>query len=259
MNSICAQVENLSFSYCNKNLKKEKSVLSKINFAVYKNEIVGLLGRNGVGKTTLLNIIAGFIKGYSGNVVIDGINIDSLTLKSRAKTISYIQQNGMKIPDYYTIEDFVIEGLRPFRNFGMYKPCDWERLDEVLASCDLTSFRGKLIAECSGGEIQRCIFAQAIIKNAKLFLFDEPNSALDIKYKQDFFELVKKLKNSDNAIVIAMHDINLAMKYCDRVIVLLDGKILYDGSISAITSNILSEAFNILVYDFPQSNKFFYY
>lgn len=253
MNSICC-VKDLRFAY-----KKEKAVLSGVSFSAAANEIIGIIGKNGSGKSTLLNIIAGFIKGYDGNVFINNEDAKILTLKERAKTISYIPQKKIAIPDYYTVEDFVMEGCRPFRNLGLYKPEDYKNMDKILADCKLTAFKNKLISELSGGEMQRCIFARSIMKHAKLFLFDEPNSALDIKYQKDFFDLAKKLKNAGGAVLIAVHDINLAVRYCDRLLVLSEGTVLYNGDAAAVNEDILSRAFDVEVFTVPQTNKNFYY
>lgn len=97
------------------------------------------------------------------------------------------------------------------------------------------------------------------MKNAKLFLFDEPNSALDIKYQKDFFDLAKKLKNAGGAVLIAVHDINLAVRYCDRLLVLSEGTVLYNGYAAAVNEDILSRAFDVEVFTVPQTNKNFYY
>ena len=132
-------------------------------------------------------------------------------------------------------------------------------MDKILADCKLTAFKNKLISELSGGEMQRCIFARAIMKNAKLFLFDEPNSALDIKYQKDFFDLAKKLKNAGGAVLIAVHDINLAVRYCDRLLVLSEETVLYNGDAAAVNEDILSRAFDVEVFTVPQTNKNFYY
>ena len=253
MNSICS-VKDLHFSY-----KKEKPVLSSISFSAGGNEIIGIIGKNGSGKSTLLNILAGFIKGYRVDVFINNVNAKVLTLKERAKIVSYIPQKKITLPDYYIVEDFVMEGCRPFRNFGMYKPEDYENSDKVLEECKLTAFKTKPISELSGGEMQRCVFARAIMKRAKLFLFDEPNSELDIKYQRDFFYLANKLKNGGGAVLIAVHDINLAVRSCDRLLVLSDGIILYDGRADAISADVLSHAFDVDVFTVPQTKKNFYY
>lgn len=254
MNQIL-QVDNLNFSY-----QKNEQILDSISFSASKNEIIGIIGRNGSGKTTLLNTIAGFQKNYEGNIFINGFDIKEMNLKTRAKTFSYIQQKNLIIPEYYIAKDFVLEGRRPFRNFGFYKMEDYELLDKVLDNCDLLSYKDKKINELSGGEIQRCIFARAIIKNSNLYLLDEPCSAMDIKYQKDFFSLTKTVKeNSNSTILITIHDINLAVQNCDRILLLNKGKLIFNGKPEEITEKILTEAFGIPISNKPKSKINFFY
>lgn len=254
MNKIL-DVNNISFRY-----KKNQNVLSNISFSISENEIVGILGRNGSGKTTLLNIISGFLKEYFGQVFVDNINIKNISIKERSKKISYIQQKNSVIPEYYNVEDFVIEGRRPFRNFGLYKESDYEMLDKVLQGCHLFPLKKRLINELSGGEVQRCVFARAIMKNAPLYLFDEPCSAMDIKYQKDFFSLAKNIKeNLKGSLLITIHDINLAVQNCDRVLILNNGSLTYDGKTENINEKILTEAFDTEVSKTPKFSKNYYF
>lgn len=254
MNDICC-VDNLSFSY-----NPSRKIIDDVSFKITNGEIVGILGRNGSGKTTILNLITGFLKNYSGSITIKNKNIQDYSLKTRARTMSYIQQHRLLIPDYYTVEDFILEGRRPFRNFGFYNSDDYVLLDKVLKQCNLENFKMQTVNEISGGEFQRCIFAKALMKQCDLFIFDEPTSAMDIKYQKDFFELLSiATKELNAAIILSIHDINLAVKYCDRLIVLDSGKILYDGNSKQITKEILSQAFDIELTNSLPSEPYFYY
>ncbi|HOF00802.1 MAG TPA: ABC transporter ATP-binding protein [Spirochaetota bacterium] len=255
MKKIC-DVKNIIFGYSKNNL-----VLNDISFSVKKKEIVAILGKNGSGKSTLLNIIVGFIPDYSGSVFINDKNIKNISFSERAKNIAYIvQKQKNKIPGFYSVEEFVIEGRRPFRNFGMYIKEDYEFLNDILHQCNLTTLKSKSMEEISGGEIQRCIFARALMKQADLLLFDEPCSAMDIKYQKEFFNLAKKAKETHNsAVVITTHDINLAVQNCDRLVVFKDGCVLYDGDSSLVTEEVLSKAFDTEVTTEPIHPKNFYY
>jgi len=266
MNKLC-DVKNISFSY-DKSAGKNKMILDDISFSVSKNEIVGILGKNGCGKSTLLNIISGFIVAQKGEVCIKGKSIcqagkkaKDFSLRERAKSISYIQQKSLNIPSYYQVEDFILEGLRPFRPFGIYKEEDYAYLDNIMKECNLQHFNGRLVNELSGGEQQRCFFAREIMKKADLFLFDEPCSAMDIKYQKEFFKLAEKTKKQNgNSILITIHDINLAVQNCDRIILLYEGRILYDGPSDEISCEVLSKAFDVKVSMEKQySKKYFYY
>ena len=254
MKTIC-EVKDLTFGYTS-----EKKIFSDISISLGKGEVVGILGKNGCGKTTLLNLITGFLEKYEGIITIKDKNIKSYSTTERAQTMSYIQQNKIAIPDYYRVEDFVIEGRRPFRPFGFYTKDDYELLDNVMSVCNLTSYRKKLLKEMSGGEVQRCIFARAIMKQVDFFLFDEPCSAMDIKYQKEFFKIAHDIKDTLGAtVLLSIHDINLAVNYCDRLIVLKDGYKLYDGPTDKVTSQIISKAFDVSVSDHCINTRYFYY
>ncbi len=254
MENIC-EVKDLSFGY-----SSEKKILSDISLELGKGEVVGILGKNGCGKTTLLNLITGFLENFEGSIKIKDKNISSYTNLERAQTMSYIQQNKITIPDYYKVEDFVIEGRRPFRPFGFYTKADYELLDNVLSACNLTSYRNRLLKEMSGGEVQRSIFARAIMKQSDFFLFDEPCSAMDIKYQKEFFKIAHNIKDTSSAtVLLTIHDINLAVNNCDRLIVLKSGKKIYDGPSQTVTSQTLTQAFNTPVSQTPNHPTYFYY
>ena len=206
--SVVCSASNISFSYTPK-----RKILQNISFSSKDGEIIGILGKNGSGKSTLLNIVAGLSKHYEGDIFLEDKNIKDVSLQERAQRISYVQQTKLYIPKYYSVEDFVIEGRRPFSRLGFYRKDDYTLLDEVLSFCDLNDFRQKLLCEMSGGETQRAILARAIIKNAGLYLFDEPCSAMDIKYQKDFFQIAQKVKERvPCSILVTIHDINLAIK-----------------------------------------------
>ena len=253
--SIVCCVKNISFSYT-----PQRKILKNISFSAEDGEIIGILGKNGSGKSTLLNIVAGLVQQYEGNIFLEGKNIKDVTFQERAQRISYIQQTKFQIPKYYTVEDFVIEGRRPFCRFGFYKLEDYSLLDEILTFCDLNDFRQKFLCEMSGGEMQRAVFARAIIKKAGLYLFDEPCSAMDIKYQKDFFQIAQKVKTLvPCSILVTIHDINLAIKNCDRILLFHDGHILYDDIAKKISAKELSQAFETTVSSECDSKPHFYY
>lgn len=253
--SVICSANNLSFSYT-----PQRKILQNISFSAEDGEIIGILGKNGSGKSTLLNIVSGLAKQYEGNIFLEGKNIKDVSFQERARRISYIQQTKLHIPKYYNVEDFVIEGRRPFSRFGFYGREDYSLLDEVLNLCDLNDFRQKLLCEMSGGEMQRAIFARAIIKKAKLYLFDEPCSAMDIKYQKEFFQIAQKVKALIScSILVTIHDINLAIKNCDRILLFHDGHILYDNIAKKISAKDLSQAFETTVSSECDSKPHFYY
>ncbi|MBQ8560019.1 MAG: ABC transporter ATP-binding protein [Spirochaetaceae bacterium] len=253
--SVVCSASNISFSYTPK-----RKILQNISFSTKDGEIIGILGKNGSGKSTLLNIVAGLSKHYEGDIFLEDKNIKDVSLQERAQRISYVQQTKLYIPKYYSVEDFVIEGRRPFSRLGFYKLEDYSLLDEILTFCYLNDFRQKLLCEMSGGEMQRAVFSRAIIKKAGLYLFDEPCSAMDIKYQKDFFQIAQKVKTLvPCSILVTIHDINLAIKNCDRILLFHDGRILYDGAAKEISARDLTKAFETAVSNECDSKPHFYY
>ena len=254
MKKLC-DVQNISFSY-NKSGKKESPILSGVSFSINQNEIVGILGKNGCGKSTLLNIISGFLIPKQGSVYINEKKINDYSINERAKVLSYIQQKNFIIPSYYEVQDFILEGRRPYRRFGLYNEEDYAGLENTMKQCGLEKFNFRKMVELSGGEQQRCIFAREIMKQADLFLFDEPCSAMDIKYQKEFFNIAHKVKESNRStILITIHDINLAVQNCDRIILLNAGQLLYDGRAEEIPCEVLSQAFEVEVKDRNDNGK----
>lgn len=254
MKKLC-DVKDISFSY-NKGYKKEMKILSDISFSIKQNEIVGILGKNGCGKSTLLNIISGFLVPQQGSVYINEKKINEYSINERAKVVSYIQQKNFTIPSYYEVQDFILEGRRPYRRFGVYNEEDYFRLEHTMKQCAVEKFNTRKMVELSGGEQQRCIFAREIMKQAALFLFDEPCSAMDIKYQKEFFNIAHKVKETNRStILITIHDINLAVQNCDRIILLNEGHLLYDGSAEQIPCKVLSQAFEVEVKDRNDNGK----
>lgn len=248
-------VKNISFSYSTK-----IQIFDSINFSLKAGEIVGVLGRNGSGKSTLLNILTGFLHNYKGDIFFDDKNAKTFKQIDYAKNIAYIEQKKDGIPDYYIVKDFVLEGRRPFRKFGFYSEADYALLDKVIRECNLAFLSENQVHNLSGGELQRCYFARALMKEAKLFFADEPCSAMDIKYQKEFFELVHQIKaNMNCGILISLHDINLAVQNCDRLLVLRDGSILYDGTAHDISAMVLANAFDVAVSTADGGKRYFYY
>lgn len=246
-------VKNISFAY------GKKQILNDISFSASKDCIIGVLGKNGSGKSTLLNILAGLLKPQAGDVMINDTSIYSMKERDRAKRISFVEQKSENIPQYYTIEDLILEGRRPYKQFNF--SCtqeDYELLEQTMQKCDLKRFEGQLVNKLSGGEAQRCMLGRAIIKDAKVFLLDEPCSAMDIKYQKNFFAILQNIKKG-KSIIITIHDINLAIQNCDKLIVLKDGKIEFQGNAKDVSEQVLSSAFETVVKTQCEVDKYFYY
>ncbi len=211
------EVKDLSFSYG----KKKEIVLDNVSFSLEKGEIGILLGKNGIGKSTLLKLIANLIKPTSGDILIENENIFSLSRNALAKKISYLPQQ-IDIPSRL-VKDEVMLGRLP-NSFFFNSQKDEEIVKTCLKEVDIERLSYKYTSELSGGEKQKVAIARSLATQANLLLMDEPTSSLDIKSSFELIELIKNLsKNKKITFLIAMHDISLASSFGDKFF-LLGGK-----------------------------------
>ena len=213
-------IENLTQGYFG------KSVLEDISFEIRSGELVSVLGPNGSGKSTLVKTICNVMKPMSGSISVDGTNLDSISKKEFAKKIAYVPQNTMNF-GYPTVFETVLIGRRPYIEWN-YKDEDLEIVSEALNLMHIKDLHDKYVVSLSGGQRQRVHIARALAQNSDIFILDEPTSSLDLKHQIDTMGIMKKLTmEKEKGAVIALHDLNLAMNYSDRVIV-LSNKGIYD-------------------------------
>ena len=219
------KIENLSFSW------KNNHVLDNINISIPQNQLIAVLGVNGAGKSTFLKCINKILKPDSGNIKIQSNNISDLNLVELAKKISYVPQSVLTSFSM-DVFDVVLLGRRPYINWKINEK-DREKVSETLKFLNLEDFAFKRFNRLSGGEKQRVIIAKAIAQDPNLFLMDEPTSDLDLKNQIEVMECIKKLVSKeygDKSALIAIHDINTAARFADRIILLHNKKIIADGT-----------------------------
>lgn len=218
-------IEELSAGY-DKDL-----IISGISLSIPKGSFFGVLGPNGAGKTTLFKVISRLIKPYSGVIRYSGIDITSITRREYARQIAVIPQFQHILPPY-TVEEFVRLGRYPHvKRFSPLKKADYEITEEILALLHLVEYRTKKITALSGGELQRVFLAQGLVQRPSLVLMDEPTSHLDITHQIKILDIVKNLSVSTGlTVLIILHDLNLAGAYCDRIMLMKEGRICAEGS-----------------------------
>ncbi len=233
--------ENIKFPY------GKKIVLNGISLSLRKGEIAGILGPNGSGKTTLLKCLGGILKGFSGKILIEGMDIKKMNIKERAKYISYMPQ-FFDVPFGYTVEDIVSFGRYVYqKDEDIYG--EKEAVKRALEEANLSDRRKSLLNHLSGGEKQRVFLAQMFAQDSKIMLLDEPVSHLDIKHKISFMKiLIKKVREEEKSSLIIFHDINLASFYCDKIYFVKNGKIICEGNPEEIiTAENIEKLFDISV------------
>ena len=235
------EVRNLSFSY------GENRVLEEIDLSIPENELVSVLGINGAGKSTLLKCLNRIITPQTAEIKLKSKDVQELDLVEISKLISYVPQS-VRSSFSMDVFDVVLLGRRPYINWRIGER-DREVVSETLRFLNLEDFAFRKFNKLSGGERQRIIIAKAIAQEPQLFLLDEPTSDLDLKNQ---IQVMKKLKSlvsdseSSKSALVAIHDINIAARFSDRIILLSDGKIVADGTpIEVLTSENIAKVFDV--------------
>jgi len=216
---------------------------------VGEGEVLGIVGPNGSGKTTLLRCINMVLKPKAGTVLIDGQDILELDRKEIAKSIGVVPQNSnVRFP--FTVLDVVLMGRTPhMERLDRESLKDIEVAKKAMEMTNTEHLADRLIDEVSGGEKQRVIIARALAQEPKILLLDEPTLHLDINHQLELLELIRELSKRNSLVVILVsHDLNLAARYCDRMILLSSGKIHSAGRPSEVlTPENIKEVYQVVV------------
>jgi len=235
------KVSNLSFSW------KNNHVLKDIDFSCRTGELIAILGVNGAGKSTLLKCMNKILKPQTGIVEIDSKNINDYSIIELAKSISYVPQSVMTNFSM-DVFDVVMLGRRPHISWRISDE-DRDKVSKTLQIFDLEDFAFRRFDQLSGGERQRVIVAKAVAQNPSLFLFDEPTSDLDLKNQIEVMKRIRELiemKNEKISALVAVHDINLACRFADRILLLHEGKIkAFDTPESVLNEQNIAEVFGV--------------
>ncbi|MFQ5867664.1 MAG: ABC transporter ATP-binding protein [bacterium] len=243
------RVRNLRFKY------DESWVLDGLSFEVREGEILGIIGPNGSGKTTILRILSRVLIPQEGEVYIKGKNLLELGPKEIGQIIGVVPQDT-HFPFPFTVGEVVLMGRSPWLSgFGFESDGDLQIASQAMALTNTLSFSNRLIFELSGGERQRAIIARGLAQKPEVMLLDEPTAYLDIGHQIEIYDLIKKLNAEKKlTLIIVSHDLNLASEYCGRLILLDAGRIYKMGSPKeVITEKNLSKVYQskVLVEENP--------
>lgn len=231
------EVKGLKFSY------GEKEVLGGISFDVAENNIVSVLGPNGVGKTTLLKCICRMYRADEGSILLDGKNIFECSPNEFAKRVAYVPQQAKTSKT--TVFDTVLIGRKPHASWSMGED-DLEKAWGIMECLGLRDIALKNTDEISGGEFQKVHIARAIAQNPGLLVLDEPSNNLDIANQHITLGTIEHLVRKHGlCALMTMHDINLAVYYSDRFLFVKDGKIAAYGGKEVITPEVIREVYGI--------------
>ncbi len=230
-------VKNIEISY------GAEEILKNVSLNCNSQEFIGIIGPNGSGKSTLLKCIYRILKPSYGCVYIDGVPLESISIRDSAKKIAVVSQHN----DYsfeFTVRDIVLMGRSPHkRTMERDNLNDYRIVEEALDVVNMKSYANRNFSTLSGGERQRVILARALAQNTPYLILDEPTNHLDISHQ---LQMLKTIKGLNKIVISAIHDLNIAAMFCDRIYALSDGKIVGEGKPEEIlTSNFISKIYNV--------------
>ena len=222
---VMLEIRDLEYRY------REAPVLDGASLDIREGEIIGILGPNGCGKTTLLKNLNRNLSPMGGCILLDGKDVSGMTKKEIARTVAAVPQ-GNEIRFSFTVEDIVTMGRMPFQGrFEGSSTKDLELAREAMADVGLLDKKDRPINELSGGERQRAIIARALAQTPRVLLMDEPTNHLDVNMQFEVLDLVERLSEERGiTVVIVSHDLSMAARYCDRIAMIHGGKVMCCGT-----------------------------
>jgi iron complex transport system ATP-binding protein len=232
--------DGLSFAYGNRRILKD------VSLAMGEGEFVGLIGANGSGKTTLLRLLLGLLPPATGRIELCGSRIASLSRREIALRATLVQQDS-RVDFAFTGREVVAMGRTPY--LGRFTPetlADKAAIDDALCVTETEDFAERLVTELSGGERQRVQLARALAQRTRVILLDEPTANLDLAHQYETLNLIRHMTRQGKGAVAAIHDLSLAAHFCDRLLLLSDGKIMAAGPpADVLTEDNLAKFFSV--------------
>jgi iron complex transport system ATP-binding protein len=218
---LCA--ERLTFRY------GRTPVVADLSFSLAAGEVLGVVGPNGAGKSTLIRLLTRIVNPDAGRVMVAGRELGSLSRLELARIAAVVPQ-AAELPDGFTAQELVAMGRTPHLGW-LSQPSrrDDRVIEEAMRRTDTWRFRHRLAATLSGGERQRVVLARALAQEPKLLLLDEPTNHLDLSYQAELVALIRREAQGGLAALVVLHDLNLAIRACDRLLVLNKGCLVAEG------------------------------
>jgi iron complex transport system ATP-binding protein len=208
-----------------------RPVMEDITLKVSPGELVGLIGPNGSGKSTIIKALSHIINPQSGRILIDGRNVTDIPRRELARLVGVVPQLPL-LPSTFTAFEIVLMGRNP--HMGLFQSegkRDWEMAREAMTKTGTVELANRYVNELSGGEIQCLLIARVLVQETRAILLDEPTANLDIGRQVEILDLIKKLcKESYLSVLAAVHDLNIAAQYCDRLLLIKDRHIHAEGT-----------------------------
>lgn len=234
------QVQELSFAY-----RHDRPILAGIDFSAAKGQCTAILGNNGAGKSTLIKCLNRILEPQQGVVYVNGQNTRELKRNDVAKCLAYVAQHHAG--DRFTVFDTILLGRKPYIKFEPTQE-DIRIVESVIKRMKLEDFALRYIDELSGGELQKVMLARALAQQPQVLLLDEPTSNLDLCNQYEVLGIIRKIAKTEQiSVFLIIHDLNLALRYCDKFLFLKNNRIFRYGGIEVMTPENINEVYEIPV------------
>jgi iron complex transport system ATP-binding protein len=223
---------------------EKRPLFDRLNVTIERGEFVGLVGPNGSGKTTFLNLLTRVLRPSSGRIVIDGSDIHSVSARQLARKVAVVPQESIFIFPF-TVREIVLMGRAPHLRSILEKDEDFSIAEAAMKAVGVAHLADRPVTQLSGGERQGVIIARALAQMPEILLLDEPTAFLDIRHQVDIYDILTRLNTERKMTIVAVsHDLNLAAHYCERILVFRRGELKFDGEpYAAITPAIVREVY----------------
>ncbi len=232
-------IKGLVFGY------DSRPLLQNVSLRLEKSEILGIIGPNGAGKSTLLRCINGFLQPSSGLIFLNDMAVKDMSLRQLARLMGYVPQNTTRIFPA-TVFDTVLMGRRPHLNWRCSR-ADKQKVARALSLMGIEDLAMRDFEQLSGGQQQKVLIAQALAQEVEVLLLDEPTSNLDIRHQLETMNIITDLaRDEDLSVVMAIHDLNLASRYADNLLMMKGGKVFASGEPgSVLTIENIREVYGV--------------
>lgn len=235
------EVKDLSFAYS----KNGRKILDKVSFHLEPGQFMAVLGNNGAGKSTLIKCIDRINPITDGSVLVNGVSVETMPRRKLAQSVAYVPQNTQ--PAHTMVFDAVLLGRKPYIKWGVTAE-DERIVAETLEMLELRQLESRYLDELSGGELQKTMLARALVQQPEHLLLDEPTSSLDPNNQHEMLHIIRDIAQEKNlGVAIVIHDLNLAMRHCDRFLFVKDAKVFSFGGVETVTPETIQTVYDLRV------------
>ena len=238
------QVNDVTVGY-----DKGERILHDLNFSIQAGDFVGIIGKNGAGKSTLLKSMRGFLPLDKGEILLADRMVQDYSQRELAKKIAYLQQQ-VELTFDYTVRDMVMAGRYPYKKWWQQQGDEDDRIIEAcMKYTDVLDMADRPIRALSGGQRQRALLAKVLAQQTPVLFLDEPAAGLDLFYQEQIFRFCRELSVRGKTVVMVVHELNLADRYCSRLMLLKQGTVLADAAPhQVLTDELLSAGYGTAIH-----------